>query len=204
MENELIQQSAFDYEAIDPDARAVVKNRTAEIHSLTRIAAQSIVKIGRKLVEVRSLLKGRFVSWLQGEFHWSERTAYNFIYVYEKFGDEQAISNFAPSALYLLSEPSVPAEARKQAVKMAVEGETISHKKAKRLVTHFVGRKAESVSLVSAAGPEIKESPHLFYVNRLTIAIHNGDLDMKHDRLTYALHNLAELIKRRVPLHPPR
>ena len=209
---EIISRPAFDYEALDPDARTVVRDRTAEIHGLVRITAQSVVKIGRKLVEVKPLLKSHFVIWLKAEFSWSESAAYNFIRVFERFGDGQSVSNFAPSALYLLSAPSAPEGARKEAVKLAAAGEKVTHGKAKRLITHYVGRSGESDREIRERGftaaldrePGTRESPQLFYVNRLVVAIRNGDLDLKEDRLTYALHGLANLIKERVPLHPPK
>lgn len=45
---------------------------------------------------------------------------------------------------------------------------------------------------------------HLTYANQLTIAIQNGRIDWRQDRITYALHRLADLIKAKVPLHPPQ
>jgi len=205
-------QPVFDYAALQEEVRNVVKDRTAEIHSLMRITAQSIVKIGRKLADVKPLLSSQFVAWLKCEFTWSERTAYNFIKVYERFGDESSTSNFAPSALYLLSAPSVPEETRQSAIKLAAAGETVTHKTAKRLIMHYVGRSDKASKEVKAKGfseyladePEIKDSPAIFYVNRLTMAIQNGNLNLREDRLTYALHSLADLIKERVPLHPPK
>jgi hypothetical protein len=204
---ETVERFTFDYAAIDEVVRDTVKDRTAEIHGIMRITAQSIVKIGRKLAEVRPLLKAQFVVWLNCEFTWSERMAYNFIRVYEAFGDEASIANIAPSALYLLSAHSVPEETRQSAVSMAAAGESVTHKKARKLVSHYVARSnepAKDLSGQSALTWEREGSPALWYVNRLTVAIQNGDLDMREDRLTYALHNLAELIQQRIPRHPPQ
>ena len=43
----------------------------------------------------------------------------------------------------------------------------------------------------------------LAQVNQLIVAVQNGRIDYRQDRITYALHNLAELIKAKVPMHPP-
>jgi len=54
--------------------------------------------------------------------------------------------------------------------------------------------------------PPPTEAPganQLAYVNHLIVAVQNGRIDYRQDRITYALHNLAELIKERVPVHPP-
>lgn len=214
--SEIIQRSAFDYEGLEAGARAVVKDRTAEIHGLIRMTAQTVVKIGCKLAEVKPLLEGRFCAWLQAEFTWSERAAMNFINVYKTFGGEPSISNFAPSALYLLSAPKVPEEARKTAIKIAAGGETVTHKKAKSLISHRAGmpkakdvdrdQEPEPAGMLSRLNgePGVKDCPQMFYVNRLTVIIRNDELDFREDRLTYALHGLADLIKERVPRHPPK
>lgn len=215
-ESEIIQRSAFDYGALEETARTVVRDRTAEIHGLVRMTAQTVLKIGGKLAEVKPLLKGHFCAWLKCEFAWSERTANNFMKVYETFGAEPAISNFAPSALYLLAAPSVPEEVRKTATRMAAAGEVVTRKKAQ----HLVFRKPrmlnandvdqdpepEPTGLLSRLAGEsgVGDCPQMFYVNRLTVLIRNNGLNFKEDRLTYALHSLADLIKERVPRHPPK
>ncbi|MCZ2074139.1 MAG: phage Gp37/Gp68 family protein, partial [Bryobacterales bacterium] len=69
------------------------------------------------------------------EFEWTHQTAYNFIRVYQKFGSKKFLeTDFAPSALYLLSAPGVPEEVRQQAIEMADTGARISVKKAQELI----------------------------------------------------------------------
>jgi hypothetical protein len=54
--------------------------------------------------------------------------------------------------------------------------------------------------------PPPMETPganQMAYVNHLIVAVSNGRIDYRQDRITYALHNLAELIKAKVPVHPP-
>lgn len=54
--------------------------------------------------------------------------------------------------------------------------------------------------------PPPTEAPgasQMSYVNHLIVAIQNGRIDYRQDRITYALHNLAELIRTKVPKHPP-
>lgn len=86
-----IQRATFDYNALDAEAQVIVKNRTAEIHSLIRVTAQTVLKIGCKLTEVKPLLAGHFVDWLQKEFSWSQRTANNFMSAYKTFGAESGM-----------------------------------------------------------------------------------------------------------------
>lgn len=149
------QMTLFDYGALDAETRIVVQQRTGEIRGLMRRAAQDIVDIGLKLIEVKEQLAqapnrirlGRvgayeivaerisFESWLKDEFDWSRQTAYRFIWVAERFAGEcNNLLQVAPSALYLLSAPSTPETARLEAIERATSGEPITHAKAKEIV----------------------------------------------------------------------
>ena len=123
---------SFSYNELDCETRIVVQQKTGEIKSLLGKTALSIVAIGRKLIEVKGKLNhGLFGSWLDQEFAWSEDTAERFTRVARRFKDNPQIAEFAPSALYLLSAPSVPDEVREEATKKAEAGEKITHKTAK-------------------------------------------------------------------------
>jgi hypothetical protein len=126
----------FDYNTLDTETRIVVQQRTTEIKALMRKTAQDIVEIGQKLDEVRAKLNnGKFSEWLEKEFNWSRRTAYRFISVYEQFGRANlAQLDIAPSALYLLAEPSTPDAARQEGMARAEAGETISLSRAQVIV----------------------------------------------------------------------
>ncbi len=124
-------QSSFDYEVLDLETRTVVQQRTEEIKNRLRRTAQDIWEIGQTLAEVRSRLKhGQFEAWLKAEFGWSHRTAYNFINVYEAFGNPANFAeiDIAVSALYLLAAPSTSQENREQFVQRARAGEKITYK----------------------------------------------------------------------------
>jgi hypothetical protein len=122
----------FDYESLEQAHRLVVQEHTGEIRKRLRRSAQDVWEIGQRLADVRSRLKyGQFLVWLNAEFGWSQRTAYNFINVYETFGDrfaKLAKVDIATSVLYKLAAPSVPDELRTQVLDAAEEGEKITHK----------------------------------------------------------------------------
>jgi hypothetical protein len=127
----------FDYDILDSEQRIIVEQRTGEIKERLRRSAQDIWEIGQKLAEVRSRLKhGQFDAWLKAEFGWSRRTAYNFINVFEAFGERTnfAQMNIATSALYLLAAPSTPQEMREEVLQRAKEGETITHKELRQFL----------------------------------------------------------------------
>ncbi len=135
MDSQLI---LFNYDDLDTETKIVVQQRTGEIKDLVRTTAENIARIGSKLAEVRNRLNngGRFDAWLESEFSWSRRTAYNFIAVHEQFGGDANFAqlDIATSALYLLAAPSTPSTARAEAIERAQAGERITHSAAKEIV----------------------------------------------------------------------
>ncbi len=129
--------TVFDYAQLDTETRIVVQQRAGEIKSLIRRSVSDIVEVGQKLSEVRDKLshnkQGGFKGWLESELKWSYETALNFIRVSDWAANNVNFTELAiaPSAMYLLAGPSVPDEARQEAIDRAKAGETITHKKAK-------------------------------------------------------------------------
>ena len=155
-----LQKQLFDYGALDAESRIIIQQRTGEIKTLAKRLATDIVDIGGKLVEVKDRLggNGKFTNWLLAELGWSERTAYNFIGVYEKFGTANfAIENVAPSALYLLVAPGTPEPARQAVIEMANQGEKVSHKAAKVIVE--MAKEAEPKTLDMFANESEESEP---------------------------------------------
>ncbi|MBN2129039.1 MAG: DUF3102 domain-containing protein, partial [Sedimentisphaerales bacterium] len=135
-QNQIVQASLFDYGSLNAETRVVVQQKTDEIKTLVRRTAQDIVDIGNKLSDVRNRLpNGQFETWLQAEFNWSRRTAYNFIAVAERFGSANfAQLDISSSALYLLAAPSTSEEAVEEALSRARAGESIGHSTARQIV----------------------------------------------------------------------
>ena len=120
----------FDYGALVVEQRIVVQQRAGEIRERLRRTARDIWEVGQKLSDVRSRLKhGQFEAWLNVEFGWSRRTAYNFINVYEAFPERANFTqvDIAASALYLLAAPSTPQAIRNEFMQRACEGEKVTH-----------------------------------------------------------------------------
>lgn len=142
-------QTAFDYALIEPETRIVVQQRTSEIKSLMRRAAQDIIDIGEKLTDVQQRLEhGLFLDWLGKEFAWSKSTAYNLMQVARAFGE----TNFqpleiSPKALYVLSEKSAPQAARDEAIQRAEAGEAISYSEARAIVAGHRERIGDAVKV---------------------------------------------------------
>ncbi len=129
-------QSGFDWKLLDDETRPLVEAATTRLHELERRTGESIVEIGRTLIEVKERLGyGRFGAWLDSEFGWGQSTASRFVQVAERFGTLPNLGNFAPSALMALASGNVPNEVRAEFIGRAESGHHITHKDVKsRLV----------------------------------------------------------------------
>lgn len=150
----VVQRTLFDYAALSVENSVIVQQRTSEIKSLVKRVASDIVEIGGKLADVRARLKdgkgGKFKDWLETEFpEWSQRTAYNYLTVWEKFGSADfAVDGIAPSALYLLSAPSTPEASREMAKQLVQSGYKVSHSVAEELVRQTKPKKLKQAELI--------------------------------------------------------
>ena len=150
----------FEYQRLSIRQRAEIWQLTLEIKKNIRTTVQTSWEIGRKLAEARHQLDPfQFSSWLQAEFDWSRRTAYNFIQVYEAF-PEFASANFARlnisiSALYLLAAPSTQPEIRHDFLSRALAGERIGHKVVQAAIR---SAKAVASEKVMTAVPDVDDS----------------------------------------------
>jgi len=153
------QRALFDYAALDQETQVVVRLRASEIKGLAKRMASDVVDIGGKLAEVKDRIggNGKFNDWLSAELGWSERTAYNFIAVWQRFGAANfALENVATSALYLLAAPSTPAEAVEVAKQIADSGEEVTHGMAKEIVRQAKERQPRQEELIEEPG-EVEE-----------------------------------------------
>ena len=125
--------TTFDYGQLDTETRIVVRQRTLEIRAQIRHTAHAVADIGEKLIDVRSkLVGGSFDTWLKAEFGWTKMTAYRFIRVAEQFGSNNLLlDNAAPSALYILSDPSTSESIRQEFIEKAEAGQPVKHKDVK-------------------------------------------------------------------------
>ncbi|MDB9371995.1 DUF3102 domain-containing protein [Nodularia sphaerocarpa] len=164
--------ASFDYGILTPEQRSLVEQRTSEIREQLRKTAQDIWEIGESLAEVRAQLKhGQFETWLKAEFGWSRRTAYNFINVYETFGNRANLAqiDIATSALYLLAAPSTPENLREQYLQEAKTGKRITHKE----LVHNIKHQAEKVA---EKPEELPQNPTAEISSNSTITTNYSDV----------------------------
>jgi len=117
------------------------------IRLLGKQTLANVIEIGRHLVEAKADAKKLgepWLSWLDREFGWTDRTALNFIRVYEAASKSEKFSDLKlpVSAIYLLVAPDAPAEASDEIVARAQAGEKVSVAEVKRVIRHAKGIKS--------------------------------------------------------------
>lgn len=143
------QLSQFDYNALPDEMGSKVQQHTLEILENLRETISIIWEVGRKLFEIRNLLKPRcFKVWLESEFPGSRSTAYNNINVYTAFQDLANIRHLPIdlAALYKLAAPSTPEDVRLKAVELAGYGEKITLTSVKSLIGSKTKKSVTSVT----------------------------------------------------------
>ncbi len=131
----------FTYADLDAETRVVVQQKTSEIRGLMRRAAQDVVEIGLRLIEVKDRLPhGQFGQWLGKEFSWSHDTAARLMGVAKRMGQIPHGAEFEARALYLLAAPTTPEEARAEAIARAEAGEKVTQAVAREIIAQKSGQ----------------------------------------------------------------
>lgn len=139
----------FDYSTIDDkDQRGKLISLEGRVKKLYAGVASSIIEIGQVVSSARSVLgnqkNGQFLKWVEGACGFSERTAYNYMNAFDRFGNVATVASFEDSALYALATPKVSQKAVTEATKLADKGVRITGKLAKELIAKHSNGKSKS------------------------------------------------------------
>lgn len=134
-------KKGFDYASLDAEISQFIQQQTGELKALAQRTVQGIYEIGQRLLLVKQKLgHGCFLNWLDTEFGWSERTAQRFMNVAEILKDklqDKSVNlsnfNFDFTALYYVTAPSTPEQAREEVFARAIAGERITYTTAKTI-----------------------------------------------------------------------
>lgn len=129
----------FDYSTIeDKDVKGKLINIEGRIKKRWAGVVSSIIETGGDLSAARSVLadhkNGTFVRWLEDACGFSERTAYNYMNAFDRFGSFATVAKLEDTAMYALAAPSTPEKAVAEAKKLADKGVQVTAKLAKELI----------------------------------------------------------------------
>lgn len=130
-------EARYDYSSLPVNVAKQVRSAADRIKKRLKRTVSDIIQTGLDLIAVKEQLEhGEFGDWLEAEFEWSHQQAAVFMRVAEKFQNFLNLDSLPirPSALYLLAQPSVPDEAREEALEKAESGEPITVAAAKEII----------------------------------------------------------------------
>lgn len=132
--------STFAYD--DSEQRIVVEQRFTEAQTLMRQGLSNMIEAGGKFAQIRDLLRhnkqGGFERWIETK-QMESRTVYRLMDLHRAFGTLPQMSklDIPATAAFLLAAPSVPDEARAEALQYAEAGERITVAKAQAIVNQY-------------------------------------------------------------------
>ena len=133
------EQMTFELTVVEAERLEVIAR------DIEGIQAQAIIQIAAKLIEAQAVFKHRrdvhgFGGWVDSRLSFGQSTAYKMIAVHEKFGSESVhlVDTFDRAAIYALTGPGVPQEARDEALTRAMDGEHITKADAEEMVAKAV------------------------------------------------------------------
>lgn len=134
-----LTQTRFEFDS--PEIADGVNTLHSEIQELDLIAQRVEFEKGKRFAAIRDILRhnkrGGFEAWLGFEGI-ASKTAYNYIKVFDVFGNSVTVTELLPAkVLYLLASPSTPESARLEAIERAGIGEKITYTKAVEIVREY-------------------------------------------------------------------
>ena len=148
----------FDYSPLKSSDRQFLRSTEAAIHSLVRRSASNLVEIGERILRAKNRIPyGLWEDWCVAELPWSFAQSRRLVQVAEAFSG-QDVARFQPSALYLLSWPGVPPQAREYAIERVADGEEITHANAKAILEMYRPA-AVPPGITPAAKPSLRDEP---------------------------------------------
>jgi hypothetical protein len=151
------------------ETNEILAQHANAIRALGKRAVADIIEIGRRLTEAKAIAgHGNWLSWLEREFGWTDKTAERFMQVHSK-SDKLSNLEVPISGLYLLAAPSTPENVRAEITERVAAGEKITvadvreSKDRAHIVEHGVPELLAAVDrgevLVSAALAFVRKYP---------------------------------------------
>ena len=163
----------------------------AEIRTLTATMLSNVIEIGRRMAEAKAILPhGEFGQWLEKNTAYSQRTANNFMKLFDAYGDQQA-SLFGAStnsqtfanlpyskALALLSVP----EDEREAFAEEVRADEISLRELKAEIAKREEERDRAVEDLAAVKEDLKDVNVQLDEALETVGRYEGELDELKNR----------------------
>jgi Protein of unknown function (DUF3102) len=119
----------FDYDRLNAEKSAIVRQKLSEIQTLIRTRTQNAIEIGLRLIEIKQAVgHGKWGQWLTAEFPGSQDTAERWMALAKSADQNPQIAEFAPSIAYELAGDEDSIEAASAVIETRGE---INHRQVK-------------------------------------------------------------------------
>jgi hypothetical protein len=159
--------AAFDYEAPEHvEHWATLTIARDAIRQEMGRCAKSIIKIGLHLIQAKDECgHGLFLKWLAAEFGWDRTTAWRFMSVGDRFGDQgnvARVQHLEPTTLYLLAGPKTPETVREEVLSRFDAGEKLQVQEVRSLIKEAKEQPYRREKLQKS--PEMEDKPEIVAV----------------------------------------
>jgi Protein of unknown function (DUF3102) len=159
----MLNGSATCTQAVNPESKPhsaddlALREHAEAIRDLGRRTIDQIVEIGQRLTECKRIIAhGGWQFWLAREFRWDERTALNYMRVFEMSKSETVSDLRMPvGSLYLLAAPSTPKEVCDEIIARSKAGEMMSVAIVKKVITERRSALFRDASRTAESGSEL-------------------------------------------------
>jgi hypothetical protein len=135
----------------------VLAEYATEIRHLGKRVKEDVIEIGRYLDQAKKHAgHGRWLTWIEVEFGWSDQTARRFIHIYELSRDSKfnnlLNSDLPLSALYQLAAPKTPEAARAEITEHIEAGGEVSVGAVTEIIKKVKGKTKTRKSVETSTG----------------------------------------------------
>lgn len=153
----------FDYTVLDKEDKGKLLYLAGEIKKASTQHKTSGIAVGESIAKAHAILAadgkdGQFSAWVEAECGFGRTTAYKYMWTWERFGDCKVLDRFDLSAMQTLSAPSVPDEAREEAIELAAKGHHITNDRSKEIVGQFRPKTAPTPKITEVVVHNVNNS----------------------------------------------
>jgi hypothetical protein len=151
-----------------PSTDVFLAHAADRIRTLGRRVIADVIEIGRLLAACKERCgHGGWLPWLDHEFGWTDRTALNFMRVYELSLKSETVSDLdlPMRSLYALAAPSTPEVAREEVITRAEADERLKHEEVRPIIA------AHSPVAVLAAATALGAADRIRRSNKTGVAM---------------------------------
>lgn len=113
----------FSYNSIPGPDRSELKGIADRVRLYYSDMKTSAVEIGKELIKARKKLDhGQFGKWIEDEFHWSSRTAYNYMDAAKAVALDSRLAALPDVSLYLIGADKTPTLVKKKVIAAVEKG----------------------------------------------------------------------------------